>query len=266
LIGLGRRLLRHRALLGTLTRRELVARYRGSLLGFLWSFVQPLLLLAVYSLVFGWIFAPRMGRAEPYPLFLVCGLFPWIWLSAALAEGTLSLVANSGLIRRSVFPLELLPMVPVLSNLVQLLLALPVVAGGVVLARALGHEVGGWGALAVPLVAALELPLVAGGALGLAALHAHFKDVRDLLTSALTLLFFLTPVLYPLDAVAPAWLNRLVRAMPATPFTLAWQRALFDGRFPEPALWLQMAAVALAAFALGAFVFERLRETVVESV
>jgi ABC-2 type transport system permease protein/lipopolysaccharide transport system permease protein len=266
LIGLATQLVRHRDLLGTLTRREITARYRGSLLGFVWSFAQPLLLLAVYSLVFGTIFAPRVAGAEPYPLFLVCGLFPWIWFSTALAEGTMALVANSGLIRRSVFPLELLPMVPVLSNLVQLLLALPVVAAGIVLARLQGHEVGGWGALAVPLVMALELPLVAGLALALSALHAHFKDVRDLLTSVLTLLFFLTPVLYPLQGVAQPWLRWVVRLSPATPFTLAWQRTLFEGRLPEPMLWLQMAAVALVGFALGAFVFARLRETIVEAV
>jgi ABC-type polysaccharide/polyol phosphate export permease len=96
LIGLATQLARHGDLLGTLTRRELTARYRGSVLGFLWSFVQPLLLLAVYSLVFGQIFAPRIAGAEPYPLFLVCGLFPWIWFSTALGEGTLALVANAG--------------------------------------------------------------------------------------------------------------------------------------------------------------------------
>jgi ABC-2 type transport system permease protein/lipopolysaccharide transport system permease protein len=266
LIGLATRLVRHRDLLGTLTRRELTARYRGSTLGFLWSFVQPLLLLAVYSLVFGQIFAPRVAGAEPYPLFLVCGLFPWIWFSSALGEGTMALVANAGLIRRSVFPLELLPIVPVLSNLVQLLFALPVVGAGIFLARYHGHEVGGWGAVAVPLIIALQLPLVAGLALALAALHAHFKDVRDLLTSVLTLLFFLTPVLYPMAGVAEPWLRWIVRLSPATSFTLAWQRALFEGRLPEPALWLQMGAVALVGFALGAFVFARLRETVVEAI
>ena len=266
MIEVARRLVHHRALLGTLTRRELVARYRGSVLGFLWSFVQPLLLFAIYSLVFGQIFQPRVGGADPYALFLICGLFPWIWFSTALGEGTLALVANANLIRRSVFPLELLPIVPVLSNLVQLLLALPVVAAGIVIARALGHDVGGWGVVAVPFVVALELPFVAGCALALASLHAHFKDVRDLLTSVLTLLFFLSPVLYPLDSVTQPWLRWIVRLSPPTPFTLAWQRTLFEGRVPEPALWLEMAAVSLVAFVVGAWVFARLRETVVEAV
>jgi ABC-2 type transport system permease protein/lipopolysaccharide transport system permease protein len=266
LIELARRISRHRGLLATLVARELKGRYRGSALGFLWSLAQPLLLLAVYSLVFGHVFRPRVAGVEPYPLFLVCGLFPWIWLSSSLTEATVSLTANAGLIRRSVFPVELLPAVPVLANLVHLLLALPVVAGGLVVGRLAGWPVGGWGAAALPLVVALELPLVAGAGLAFAALHAHFKDVRDLLVSLLTLLFFLTPILYPLAAVDLPALRLVVRLSPATPFTLAWQEILFAGRLPSPGLWLQMAAVALVAWAVGAFVFRRLRETVVEAL
>jgi ABC-type polysaccharide/polyol phosphate export permease len=266
MIEIARRLLRHRALVATLTARELKARYRGSALGFLWSLAQPLLLLLVYSLVFGHVFAPRIGGLEPYPLFLVCGLFPWIWLSTALGEGTVSLVAQSALLRRSVFPVELLPVVPVLANLVQLFFALPVLAAGLVVGRLAGSPVGGWGALTVPLIVALELPFVAGVTLGLAALHAHFKDVRDLLTSVLTLLFFLTPILYPIGAVAMPSLRWVVRLSPATPFTLAYQEALFFGRCPSLSLWLQMALVALVGWAAGCFVFGRLRETLVEAV
>jgi ABC-type polysaccharide/polyol phosphate export permease len=175
----------------------LKARYRGSVLGFFWSLVNPLLLLAVYSFVFGFVFRRPVGAA----------------------------------------------------------------AG-----RWLGYPVGGWGALLVPLVIALQLPMLAGLALGLAALNAHFKDVRDLLGNLLTLLFFLAPILYPLAAVPLPALRALVRFNPFTPFTLAWQATLFEGAVPPAAVWLHMAAVALVAWAAGAALFGRLRETLVEAV
>ena len=265
-IDIARRIVRHRGLLAELTRRELKARYRGSVLGFFWSLLQPLLLLAVYTFVFDLVFQPRAAGADPYALFLVCGLFPWIWLATSITEGTTSLVASAGLIRRAVFPAELLPVVPVLANLVHLLFALPVLALGITWARAHGHDVGGFGALALPAIALVELPAIAGVSLALAALHAHFKDVKDLLASLLTLGFFLTPVLYPLAAVSIPALQRLVRWNPVTPFTLAYQEALFAGRFPGPGLWLEMIVVAVVFWTVGSALFERLRETLVEAL
>ncbi|MEZ5312874.1 MAG: ABC transporter permease [Thermoanaerobaculia bacterium] len=85
-VEIARSIVRHRGLLLALTLRELKARYRGSILGFLWSLVQPLLLLGVYTFVFGTVFQPRAAGADPYALFLVCGLFPWIWLATAVTE------------------------------------------------------------------------------------------------------------------------------------------------------------------------------------
>src|SRR6476619_3115438 len=97
-------LFRFRGLLATLTGRELKARYRGSVLGYLWSLANPLLLLGVYTFVFSVVFRPRVAGADPYALFVVSGLFPWVWLSTSLLEGTVSLTANSGLLRKAVFP------------------------------------------------------------------------------------------------------------------------------------------------------------------
>jgi lipopolysaccharide transport system permease protein len=259
-------LFRFRGLLATLTSRELKARYRGSGLGFLWSLVNPLLLLAVYTFVFSVVFKPGdRGGMTPYALFLVSGLFPWIWTSAAALEGSMSLIANSGLIRKAVFPAELLPMVSVLSNLVHFLFALPIVIAAILAGRILGFPVGGISIVALPAVILLHLPMVAGLALGVAALTVHFKDVRDLLANLLTLLFFLTPILFSLDSIRD---HRLiwwaVRLNPFTPFILAYQDVLFRGRFPDAMLWAQMALVSLVFWAFGSGLFERLRETLAE--
>lgn len=264
MLSAARTLLGHRALLLTLTAREIKARYRGSALGFLWSLVNPLLLLAVYAFVFSVVLQQR-AMVEPYALFLLCGLFPWIWFATSLSEGTVSLLANAGLIRRAVFPIELLPAVAVAANFVHFVLALPVLVGGLAVGRALGYPVGGWSSAALPAVAALQLVLTAGLALGLAALHVHFKDVKDILANLLTLFFFLTPVLYPMAAVSHPALRAIVRLSPMTPFVLAYQEALFAGRFPSGSLWLQMTLAAVLGWALGAGLFARLRETLVEA-
>ncbi|QQR74782.1 MAG: ABC transporter permease [Holophagales bacterium] len=264
MLSAARTLFEHRALLLTLTAREIKARYRGSALGFLWSLVNPLLLLAVYSFVFSVVLQQR-AAVEPYALFLLCGLFPWIWFATSLTEGTVSLLANAGLIRRAVFPIELLPAVAVAANFVHFLFALPVLVAGLAVGRVLGYPVGGWSSLALPAIALLQLVLTCGLALGLAALHVHFKDVKDILANLLTLFFFLTPVLYPMAAVAHPALRAIVRLSPMAPFVLAYQQSLFAGQVPSASLWLQMALVALCGWLVGAGLFARLRETLVEA-
>ncbi len=263
-----RQVWRFRSLLGTLVSRELKARYRGSALGFVWSLLNPLLLLGVYSFVFGYVFV--QGRAElvdPYALFLITGLFPWVWVSTSLIEGTISLSANAGLIRKAIFPVEVLPMVPVFANLIHFLLALPIIGGALLIGRSMGKLVGGPEAVLLPAVLAIQLPMILGMALGLAALNVHFKDVRDLLINVLQLLFFMTPILYPLEWVGFPALAAVIRwANPFTPFTLAYQQILFRGAFPEPTLWLHMLVCSTVAWIVGSWLFGRLRGTLVEAV
>ncbi|MEM9290407.1 MAG: ABC transporter permease [Acidobacteriota bacterium] len=264
-LAVARRLVHHRGLLVTLTRRELKARYRGSLLGFFWSLVNPLMLTAVYSLVFGLILGPRAGEGpQPYALYLITGLFPWLWASSALLEGTVALSANAGLVRKAVFPVDLPPVVAVLANLVHFLLALPVLLAALAIGRVMGFDLGGWSLLLLPVVILLQMPMLMGLSLGLAALNLLFKDVKDLLNNLLTLLFFMAPIIYPLDLIGHWLLRGVIMANPFTHFTLAYQRVLFEGGLPSSGAWLLLAALSLGCWWLGAGLFGRLRETLVE--
>ena len=264
-------LFRYRSLLFTLTTRELKARYRGSLLGFFWSLINPLMLLLVYSFVFNTIFATRDDHVSaygPYALFLATGVIPWTWLQTSWLEGTQSLLANAGLIRKATFPAELLPAVSVLSNLVHLLLALPVVVAGFFVTELFGQttHIGPTAAL-LPLLILLQLPQVTGLALGFAALNVHFKDIKDILGNLLTLLFFLTPILYSLKTLeSHVFIYRLVSLNPFAPFARAYQEAVFYGRVPAPELWLAMVLSSGLVWLLGAWLFDRLSETLVEAV
>src|SRR5687767_14757788 len=124
-----RLLFRHRQLIAALTARDLKARYRGSLLGYFWSLANPLLLLAVYTLVFTKFFPQQV--VQPYPLFLFSGILPWTFFSAAILESTSSISANAGLIKKVMFPAEALPLVVVLSHLVHFLLAIPILLAAI---------------------------------------------------------------------------------------------------------------------------------------
>lgn len=260
---------RRRELLRVLTSRELSARYRGSALGFLWSLANPLLLLAVYTLVFGTILAPKLGESsskDPYALYLITGLFPWIWTVTSLLEGSVSLSANSGLIRKAVFPCELLPLVSVVSNLVHFIFALPILLGALLVGRLMGFPVLGWGSLSAVGIVVLQFLALSGAALGLSAACVHFKDIRDLLANALQLLFFLAPILYEVSDIGLSSVQLVIRLNPFTPFALAYQSTLFRGDVPSLAVWLQMSSVSVVFFVLGTTLFRRLEDTLVEAV
>ena len=122
-----RQLVRYRALIQSLVTRELKARYRGSVLGFFWSFINPLLLLVVYSFVFTVVLpGTHPPEIEPYALFMFCGILPWTWFSSSLTEAANSLMAGGNLIKKVLFPAEILPIVAVLSNMMHFFFGLPI--------------------------------------------------------------------------------------------------------------------------------------------
>jgi homopolymeric O-antigen transport system permease protein len=256
-----RTLFRYRLLIQSLVGRELKARYRGSVLGFFWSFVNPLLLLLTYGLVFTYMVpVARSGRTAPYFLFLFCGILPWTWFSSSLLEGSGILIAGGNLIKKVLFPAEVLPVVTVLTNFVQFLLGLPVLLAVLIWTGHLRAT-----ALLVPAPMLVQLVLTLGLALLISALTVHFRDIQNILSHVLHLWFFATPVLYSYDE-APAALKAVLRLNPMTHVVFSYQQMLFDGRFDHVRGLLLSGLIAIAVFALGAFLFDRLRDTLAEEV
>jgi ABC-type polysaccharide/polyol phosphate export permease len=257
-----RALVRYRALVESLVSRELKARYRGSVLGFLWSFVNPLLVLLTYTLVFTVILPNRQPEIQPYFLFLFCGILPWTWFQASLAESSGVIIASGNLIKKVLFPAEVLPTVTVLANLVHFLLGLPIL---VAFLAWKGHLA--WTALLLPLPILVQLVLTLGLALFLSALTVHFRDIQNILTHVLHLWFFATPVIYSYAAIGEGTLlRRALRLNPMTHVVVTYQQMLFHGNVDHwRGLFLAL-LVGLAAFAAGAFLFDRLRDTLPEEV
>jgi ABC-type polysaccharide/polyol phosphate export permease len=123
-------ILKYRQLIATLVTRELKARYRGTILGFLWSFLNPLLLMVVYSIVFGIIMPARWpqfeGKTVYYSIFLFTGILPWAWFSSSMLESANVLIIYGNLIKKIKFPLEALPIMVVVTNMIHFILGLPI--------------------------------------------------------------------------------------------------------------------------------------------
>lgn len=252
-------LVSYRALLGNLVLKDLKLKYRDSVLGFLWSLLNPLMMLAVYTVVFKSIFRVQVDN---FSYFLIVGILPWNFFAGSMMGSTGSIVANAGLIRKVYFPLEILPISTVLFCFAQLVLAMAVVVPAAMLA--LGTAPGWIGLLFVP-VLALHLLFTIGLAFVLSTLTAWFRDVAHFTEVALMILFWLTPIVYAPE-MAPVELRQVLKANPLALFTIAYHDVLFYGRVPELSLITSLLGWTAAALLMGHAVFRRFSHAFAEIV
>lgn len=249
--------IRYRELFGSLFRRDIRAKYRGSFLGLGWSLLHPLALMLVYLFVFSVLGLAR-NAPDNYWLFLLCGLPAWVFFATASQAASRSLLENANLIRKVRFPRQLVPLSIVGTNLVSFAVMLGVV---VVLSLWRIPETRDTVWLALPL-AALFACIVAGFALAVASLNALYRDVEHLLQALLLPWFFLTPILYSLSALPgvddyPAadfflhWVNFL------TPPIEAMRAVLFYGDAPGGTDTAYTIVAAVVALAVGGWIFSR---------
>lgn len=258
---------RYRGLIAVLVRRDLSARYRASIFGYVWSLLNPLLLLAVYAIVFTSIFSPRFPGGEPYPLFLFVGLLPWLFFSGAVLDAAGSLVDNGPLLVKVMCPPEIFPVVTVLSHLVHHLLALPVLLAALVASAAAGWHPFPWTVVLLPVALVPWVLLTGGVALAVASLAVHLRDLRDLLGHLLNLLFFASPIIYSLEGLdLPAPLRTVLSLNPMASVVHVYRDVAFAGGGAPALQWLVAMLVGGIAWWAGSALFGRLRETLVEAV
>jgi ABC-type polysaccharide/polyol phosphate export permease len=254
---------RYRELFGSLFRRDLRAKYKGSVLGLAWSLALPLALMLVYLLVFSVLWQAQATDLDDYWLFLLCGLPPWVFFATSLQASARSLLENAPLIRKVRFPRQLVPLSVVATQLVAFAV---MTAAVLALSLVFRPEARGTALLALP-VALLLVVFVSGLALAVASANAVVRDVEHILAALLLPWFFLTPVLYPLDGLPGAaghpWLVDLIHwANPMTPPVLAFREPLFHGNPPATGDLIYVAVEALVALVLGAFVFSRVDDRI----
>jgi lipopolysaccharide transport system permease protein len=250
---------RHRGLLWQLTKREIVGRYRGSLLGIAWSLLNPLLMLLVYTIVFGVVFKARWGlpggeSRVDFAIVLFAGLIVFGIFSECVTRAPGLIVAQPNLVKKVVFPLEVMPFTLLASalfhagvSLVVLLLALAFSRGGV-----------SWSALALPAVVLPLCMLCIGIAYFLSAIGVYLRDVGQIVGLLTSALMFLSPLFFPLSAVP----GRLRAALMFNPLTLPIEQTrqvLLLGSAPDWLALLAYAAVAGAVLWFGFWWFQRTR-------
>lgn len=243
--------LRFRWLVYELVLRDLRLRYRGSVLGFAWTLLNPLLFMLVYTLVFA-VFL-KMGTKN-YPVYVLAGMIAWNWFATAVSQGTSAILDGRMYVGRSVFPMKVLPLIPVLSNGVNFVLSLPLL----LVLMALYHVHFGPALLALPLIVAVEFLFILGVVMLSATYNVFYRDLQQLISYVLTALFFLTPIFYPRDHVS-ARFQAWFAWNPIAGITGAFQSVMYEGRFPNWAAlgYALFCAIVVATLGFGAFARHR---------
>jgi ABC-type polysaccharide/polyol phosphate export permease len=241
-----------------LTARELRMRYQGTVFGYLWWIARPLAL--------GLVLYFAMGRVvkldiDNYGAFLMCGLFPWFWFQSTVNDSAGVFVGNAGLVKKVVFPRMVLPLSSILYNTVQFLLTLPVITLFIYTSGNTPHL--SW-VLGLPALFVVELLLLVGIGVLVSSLYVFFRDVGPILDVGLTLGFYMSPVIYPIDRV-PEKFKPILMVNPLAPLLEAWRNLLISGDLPGLALWptILFAGVALA---VGFGVFRRIEKYFADAI
>ena len=216
----------YRALLWALVTRHLAIRYRGSVLGFFWSLLNPLLLMLVYSLVFKYYI--RLQGVEHYSVFMFSGLLPWLWLTSSLTEATSSIVGSGHLITKSMFPAQILPLVPIVTNCINLILSLPVLFVFMWWSGVPFH----WTLALLPILILIQFATLQGIGILLSSLNVFYRDIQHILGNALTFVFFLCPILYTPQTVPPQFQFSL-DFNPLAQLVMGYHALIMDGVIPS---------------------------------
>jgi ABC-type polysaccharide/polyol phosphate export permease len=255
-----RELWQYRGLIRNLVTRDLKVRYRNSILGIVWSWANPLLMMLVFTVVFNFLFT--RSDLPHYHVFLLCALLPWQFFSQAVSEATNSIVGNAHLIKKVYFPREVLPISVVLSNLLNFIIGLPVFFG---LALVSGATITPW-ALLLPIPILIQVAFSLGLCMILATLNVFYRDTRIILSVVIQAWFFLTPVFYPISQIgrektifgvtfdAQLWLRRL---NPMASVIASYRDLLYRGTYTGLDFLLRTAFTSLIVLAIGYMIFLR---------
>ncbi|MFC1852366.1 ABC transporter permease [candidate division CSSED10-310 bacterium] len=254
---------KYQGLIRSLVFRDLRIKYKSSFLGFFWSLLHPLLMMAVYALIFSILI--RMKVEGPYAIFLLAGILPWLFFASSLTLTAPSLLSNSSLINKVFFPREILPLAIIFSNLVNFLLSIVVF---LIFMLIFGLYPGAtliW----LPGLIFLHLLFTIGLSLLIATANVFFRDVSHVIDIVLQLWFFSVPIIYTvdflMDKIGWHWIM-LYRLNPMVPFIEMYRSIMMYSRLPGLSSWLYVTLISVITFMIGYGVFKRLEFDMVKEI
>jgi lipopolysaccharide transport system permease protein len=254
-----RSLVAYRELLRQLVMRDLKLKYRGSVLGFLWSLGNPLAMVIVYTFAFKYI----LLMDDPgYVFNVLLGIMTWSLFAQAATMSTGSIIESTGLVRAVRFPRAILPVATVFFNLAQFLLTAAVFVPIMLLWLGLPPA---WPMLLFPVLLTLQVAFIVGVALMLSVFTTKFRDVKHLIEVVLPLLFWTTPIFYPLSFV-PESMRMAIQLSPMSPFVISYQRILYDAQVPDMFVTIIAVVYGLSMLAIGAMIFLSAEDELVEQL
>ena len=249
----------YRQMIYSLVKKDLRGRYKGSILGFLWTFLNPLLQLAVYTFVFSIVL--RAG-IERFYLFLFVALVPWIFFSSSVTTGCTCILAQKDLVKKIYFPRQVLPISYVLSSFVNMLFRF-IVIFAVLLFSGVGIKLEA--ILFLPIIMFVELVLALGMALLCSALNVYFRDLEHILGIIMMAWMYMTPVMYNVESVPDKYLS-IFYANPMTPITVAYRDILYYQQVPRMSTLVHALILGIGTLIFGNIVFSILQKSFAEEL
>ena len=252
-------LYQYRELLKSNVKKEIRGKYKGSFLGILWSFVNPLLQVLVYAIVFPFI----LKSPEPnYVVFLIIGILPWTWFTTSLSQGTFTILGNAGIIKKVYFPREILPISVVTSGLINFLISCLIIFAFLIFS---GIGFSGY-FIYLPLVILVQYIITLGIVFITSAINVYIRDAEYIINFIVNMLFYATPILYSPDVFAGTKFELLIKCNPLATIINGYRDILFHQVMPDLKMLFLVLAIGFIVLLLGIQIFRKLERGFAEEV